>query len=63
MIKREGKTMLDAILARFEKQAPASVMARLALERAMPAAWIDEVFEVNRHASSHASCGFPRWSS
>ncbi|SEI95563.1 hypothetical protein SAMN04244579_02591, partial [Azotobacter beijerinckii] len=40
--------MWDAVLARFEKQAPASVMARLALERAMPAAWIDEVFETHR---------------
>jgi len=38
----------DEILARFEKQAPASVMARLVLERAMPAAWVDEVFETNR---------------
>lgn len=40
--------MWDAVLARFERQAPASVMARLALERAMPAAWIDEVFETHR---------------
>jgi len=40
--------MWDAVLARFEKQAPASVMARLALERAMPAAWVDDVFEANR---------------
>ncbi|SER22628.1 hypothetical protein SAMN04244573_03155, partial [Azotobacter beijerinckii] len=40
--------MWDEILARFEKQAPASVMARLVLERAMPAAWVDEVFETNR---------------
>jgi hypothetical protein len=40
--------MWDAVLARFEKQAPASVMAHLTLERAMPAAWVDEVFETNR---------------
>lgn len=40
--------MWDEVLARFEKQAPASVMARLALEKVMPAAWIDEVFEANR---------------
>lgn len=26
----------------------ASVMARLALERAMPLAWVDEVLEANR---------------
>lgn len=40
--------MWDAILARFERQAPASVMARLTLEQAMPAVWVDEVFEANR---------------
>lgn len=40
--------MWDAILARLEKQASASVMARLTLERAMPAAWVDEVFENHR---------------
>jgi IS4 transposase len=40
--------MWGEVLARFEKQAPASVMARIALEQAMPADWIDEVFEANR---------------
>ncbi|GAB3461523.1 hypothetical protein GCM10027398_03410 [Azotobacter salinestris] len=40
--------MWDEVLARFEKQAPASAMAPLAVERAMPAAWVDDVFEVNR---------------
>ena len=40
--------MWQEVLQRFEKQAPASVMARIALEQAMPAAWIDEVFEANR---------------
>ncbi|GAB3396071.1 hypothetical protein GCM10027514_44280 [Azotobacter armeniacus] len=40
--------MWDAVLARFEKQAPASVMARLALERAMWADWVDEVFKAHR---------------
>lgn len=40
--------MWQEVLERFEKQAPASVMARIALEQAMPAAWIDEVFEANR---------------
>ncbi|SEJ42394.1 hypothetical protein SAMN04244579_04298 [Azotobacter beijerinckii] len=40
--------MRDAVLGRFERQAPASVMAPLALERAMPAAWVDEVFEAHR---------------
>jgi hypothetical protein len=32
-------------LERFERYAPASVMARLALDRALPADWVDEVFE------------------
>ena len=40
--------MLEEVLARFEAHAPLSVMMRLALERAMPAGWIDEVFEQTR---------------
>ncbi len=40
--------MWQQVLERFEKHAPASVMARIALEQAMPAAWLDEVFEANR---------------
>jgi IS4 transposase len=35
-------------LERFERHAPASVMARLALEHALPAGWVDEVFEAHR---------------
>ncbi len=38
----------QAVVERFEQQAPASVMARLALEQALPAHWIDEVFESHR---------------
>ena len=38
----------QAVVERFEQQAPASVMARLALEQALPAHWIDEVFEAHR---------------
>lgn len=38
-----------AVLKRFERQAPASVMARAALEHALLAAgWMDEVFKVHR---------------
>lgn len=37
-----------AVVERIEQQAPASVMARLALDQALPSAWIDEVFEANR---------------
>lgn len=40
--------MWQAVVERFEQHAPASVMARLALERALPAAWVDEVFEQHR---------------
>lgn len=38
----------QVVVERFEQQAPASVMARLALEQALPAHWIDEVFETHR---------------
>ena len=38
----------SAVLERFERHAPASVMARLALEHALPAGWVDEVFEAHR---------------
>lgn len=40
--------MWQAVIERFEQQAPACVMARLALEQAMPASWVDEVFESHR---------------
>ena len=36
------------VLERFERHAPASVMARLALEHVLPAGWVDEVFEAHR---------------
>jgi IS4 transposase len=40
--------MLKEVLARFEAQAPVSVMARVALERAIEPAWVDAVFEAHR---------------
>jgi IS4 transposase len=40
--------MWQAVVERFERHAPASVMARLALERALPTPWIDEVFDEHR---------------
>ncbi len=40
--------MWSVVLARFEQHAPASVMARTALEYAFPADWIDAVFEAER---------------
>ena len=36
------------VLARFEQHAPASVMARTALEHALSPDWIDAVFEAER---------------
>src|SRR3954466_15713956 len=41
-------TIWTSVLERFEQQAPASVMARGALEHALPRAWIDTVFEEHR---------------
>ena len=40
--------MWSEVLERFERHAPVSVMARVALEQALPAGWIDEVFEASR---------------
>ena len=36
------------VLERFERHAPAGVMARMALEYALPAGWVDAVFEAHR---------------
>src|SRR4051795_4412729 len=36
------------VLARFEQHAPASVMARTALEHALSPDWVDAVFEAER---------------
>lgn len=40
--------MWEEVLGRFEKKAPASVMAKLALEQAIAAEWVDQVFEEHR---------------
>jgi IS4 transposase len=40
--------MWAEVLARFEKKTPASVMVKLALEHAIPAEWVDQVFEEHR---------------
>jgi IS4 transposase len=40
--------MRNVVRERFEQQAPASVMARIALEYAFPSDWIDAVFEEHR---------------
>jgi hypothetical protein len=36
------------VIERFEQKAPGAVMAHLALDRALPASWIDEVFQAHR---------------
>jgi IS4 transposase len=36
---------MDTMLKRFTEQAPVAVMARLGLQRAVSAGWVDEVFE------------------
>ena len=36
---------LDAVVARFIKHSPVTVMARLALGRVLDAQWIDDLFE------------------
>lgn len=38
----------SAVIERFEKYAPTSLMARTALEHALPAGWVDEVFDQHR---------------
>ena len=40
--------MWSSVLERFERHASMGVMARLALEHALPAGWVDEVFEAHR---------------
>src|SRR3954465_7677521 len=41
-------TIWTSVLEQFERHAPASVMARVALEHALPSEWIDMVFEEHR---------------
>ena len=36
---------MDAMLKRFSEQAPVAVMARLGLQRAISADWVNQVFE------------------
>jgi IS4 transposase len=43
-----GGSVWPVVLERFERHAPASVMARMALEHALPAGWVDAVFEAHR---------------
>lgn len=40
--------ILDAVLQRFIEQSPVAVMARLTLERAISAEWVDQVFDQHR---------------
>lgn len=46
-------TMLDAVLERFVKHSPITVMAQLALERVLDPSWMDELFEEHRERQYH----------
>ena len=37
--------VMDTVIFRFAEKSPVTVMARLALQRALEPAWIDELFE------------------
>jgi len=41
--------VMDSVMARFAERAPITVMARLALQRALDSSWIDSLFEKHRH--------------
>jgi IS4 transposase len=49
-IQHPGVTAMDALLKRFVEQAPVAVMARLGMQRAVSAEWVNEVFE--RHSDT-----------
>lgn len=40
--------MWQEVVERLEQEAPGAVMAHLALDKALPASWIDEVFQTHR---------------
>lgn len=42
--------VLDGVLGRFVEQSPVTVMGRLALQRALEPAWLDELFEQHRQS-------------
>lgn len=42
--------VMDAVIARCAGRSPVNVMARLALQRALEPAWVDELFERDRGA-------------
>src|SRR5689334_6755150 len=46
--KNGSGAIRTSVLERFEQRAPASVMARVALEHALPSDWINAVFEEHR---------------
>lgn len=46
--EQERRHLDFSVIERFEQHAPASVMARTALEHALPAGWVDELFDKHR---------------
>src|SRR5437868_1059809 len=47
-LSRRRVVAFDAVLERFVKDSPVSVMARLVLQRAVSAEWVDSLFEEHR---------------
>lgn len=47
-LSRRRTVAFDAVLERFVKESPVSVMARLVLQRAVSAEWMDSLFEEHR---------------
>lgn len=45
--------ILDAVLSRFVESSPVTVMAQLALERALDSEWVDRLFEQHRERQYH----------
>ncbi|QRK10647.1 hypothetical protein JQX13_11530 [Archangium violaceum] len=53
---------LEAIMERFKKSSPLTVMVRLVMQQALSREWMEEVFERHRDKhSTRASCSSPRW--
>ena len=56
--RQEAPDAMDAVLKRFVEQSPVTVMTRLALQRAINAKWVDEVFERHRDRQYHRELAF-----
>ena len=52
--------VMDAVVKRCVEQSPVTVMARLALQRALEPEWLDELFERSAARSTRVNCCSPR---